>query len=215
MTRERMARGPRRRMRGAGPWPGGDPFAVLGLERAAQLTDEDVRTGWRRIAAATHPDHADGGDPVRFALAAAAYTELRTNDGRIRARTRLEQARRRRRFTARTLIPDGRTWRVVISAAARVRRGRPVRLAGRVLAAAGVATAAVMAAGRGPAGPALVTGALTWLLLTARRDLAAPGDLHPGEPSERGERGQLGQPGSGPVAAGLAGSADHADQDPT
>src|SRR5258708_21728840 len=67
-----MARGPGRRMRCAGPGPGGDPFAVLGLERAAQLTDEDVRTAWRRIAAATHPDRADGGDPDRFALAAAA-----------------------------------------------------------------------------------------------------------------------------------------------
>lgn len=209
MTGERTARDnrdkqPRGRGRGAGPRQVGDAFAVLGLEPAAQLTDQDVRAGWRRIAAATHPDRADGGDPERFALAAAAYTELRTVDGRIEARARLERARRRRWFA----ILPGRL-------PGRVRRGRPVRLAGRVLAAAGVATAAVLAAGRGPASPALVVGALTWLLLTARRDLIALGDLRLGERGERDERGQPGQPGSGPVATGLAGSADQADQDPT
>jgi curved DNA-binding protein CbpA len=79
MTRARERRG---RTRGAGPWPAGDPFAVLGLEPAARLTDEDVRAGWRRIAAATHPDHAGGGDPERFARAAAAYNQLRTSDRR-------------------------------------------------------------------------------------------------------------------------------------
>jgi hypothetical protein len=108
--------------------------------------------------------------------------------------------------------------RRLASVAGRVRYGRPVRLAGRVLTAAGVAAAAVMASGHGPAGPASITGALTWLLLTARRDLAAPGDLRRGEPGERrehDERGQLGQPRSAPVATGLAGSADQADHDPT
>ena len=41
-----------------------------------------MRAAWRRIAAATHPDRADGGDPGRFAVAAAAYTVLRTRSGR-------------------------------------------------------------------------------------------------------------------------------------
>ncbi len=63
--------------------PGGaDPFSALGLPARADLTDDDVRSAWRRIAAATHPDRADGGEPGRFALAAAAYTMLRTRSGR-------------------------------------------------------------------------------------------------------------------------------------
>ncbi len=59
-----------------------DPFAVLGLPALAELTDEDVRAAWRRIAAATHPDREDGGDPARFGAAAAAYAVLRTSFGR-------------------------------------------------------------------------------------------------------------------------------------
>ena len=59
-----------------------DPFAVLGLPALAELTDDDVRAAWRRIAAATHPDREDGGDPVRFGAAAAAYALLRTSFGR-------------------------------------------------------------------------------------------------------------------------------------
>src|SRR5205807_5432975 len=58
------------------------PFAALGLPARPDLTDDDIRAAWRRIAAATHPDRADGGDPARFAAAAAAYTELRTRYGR-------------------------------------------------------------------------------------------------------------------------------------
>jgi curved DNA-binding protein CbpA len=58
------------------------PFAALGLPARPDLTDDDIRSAWRRIAAATHPDRADGGDPARFAAAAAAYTELRTRYGR-------------------------------------------------------------------------------------------------------------------------------------
>ena len=48
-----------------------DPFAVLGFRAADDLTDDDVRIAWRTVAAATHPDRTDGGDPDRFALAAA------------------------------------------------------------------------------------------------------------------------------------------------
>ena len=59
-----------------------DPFAVLGVPPRADLSDDDVRAAWRRLAAATHPDRADGGEPARFAAAAAAYTVLRTRSGR-------------------------------------------------------------------------------------------------------------------------------------
>jgi len=62
-----------------------DPFAALGLPARPGLGDDEVRAAWRRIAAATHPDRADGGDPDRFAAAAAAYTTLRTQFGRSEA----------------------------------------------------------------------------------------------------------------------------------
>jgi curved DNA-binding protein CbpA len=61
---------------------GDDPFARLGLPARPGLCDDDVRAAWRRIAAATHPDREDGGDPARFGAAAAAYVMLRTGFGR-------------------------------------------------------------------------------------------------------------------------------------
>jgi len=142
-----------------------DPFAVLGLPAAAGLTDDQVRAAWRRIAAATHPDRADGGDPAVFAAAAAAYTTLRTSFGRAEALADLARAGRSRG-------PGGAIagwwW-------SRARRGRPVRLALRVAAVAAASLGCVLAAGARPATPALITGALTWLVLTARHDLAPPG----------------------------------------
>ena len=62
--------------------PAADPFRTLGLEPRADLTDDEVHAAWRRTASATHPDREDGGDPARFAQAAAAYTALRTRFGR-------------------------------------------------------------------------------------------------------------------------------------
>ena len=62
-----------------------DPFTVLGLPARHGLTDDEVRAAWRRVAAATHPDRADGGDATRFAAAAAAYTAIRTGFGRAEA----------------------------------------------------------------------------------------------------------------------------------
>jgi len=55
-----------------------DPFTALGLRPSPGLTDDDIRAAWRRIAAATHPDRADGGDPAAYRDASAAYTVLRT-----------------------------------------------------------------------------------------------------------------------------------------
>ena len=207
---------------------GADPFAALGLPPRADLTDDDVRAAWRRIATATHPDRADGGDPGRFAVAAAAYTVLRTRSGRgealadlaspapapgrpwapaSRSRRRLDtpdrpvgaarpdapaltdaaaltDPRSRRPDTAGR--PDGAarpkalrvTWPGRLSAVrllSRIRRGRPARLALRVLIAAALGAVAVAVAGSQPATPALITGAVTWLVLTARHDLAPPG----------------------------------------
>jgi hypothetical protein len=143
-----------------------DPFAVLELPAAPGLTDDEVRSAWRRIASATHPDRADDGDPGRFAAAAAAYTALRTQFGR--AETLADLARAGRGQPGPGGAVAGRWW-------SRARRGRPVRLALRAAVAAAASLGCVLAAGARPATPALITGALTWLVLTARHDLAPPG----------------------------------------
>ena len=106
---------------------GPDPFAILGLAARPDLTDNDVRAAWRRIAAARHPDRADGGDPARFSAAAAAYTTLRTLDGRREAFADLAAATRGR---------------------SRFRRGRPAVLMLRTAVAAGVSAGALAVAGR-------------------------------------------------------------------
>ena len=128
--------------------PGPDPFAALGLRADPALTDDDVRAAWRRIAEATHPDRADGGDPVRFAAAAAAYSQLRTGFGRGEAHADLTAGPRRR--------------------ARPIRAGR---LTLRIVAAAAIGLAGLLAAGPRPAGPAIAVGALTWLAVTGRRDI--------------------------------------------
>jgi curved DNA-binding protein CbpA len=179
---------------------GPDPFAALGLDARPDLTDDDVRAAWRRVAAATHPDRPDGGDPATFAAAAAAYTELRTRFGRGEAMADAQPGRRAARFrrwraaagaaggggmharAGRRQALDGsaragssrRLPAAAARLAARVRRGRPARLGLRVLAAAAAGAAAWAVAGSEPAGPALITGAVTWLVLTARQDLAPP-----------------------------------------
>ncbi len=154
----------------------GDPFRTLGLERRADVTDDEVRAAWRRVAAATHPDRADGGDPARFAAAAAAYTALRTRSGRSEVLTEGSERLTRRWRIPLTgggpvrplagLLPAG-----VLAGLSRITRGRPVRLTLRVMVVAGVGVAAVAIAGWQPATPALIAGALTWLALTGGRDL--------------------------------------------
>ena len=151
--------------------PPANPFATLGLEPAdLSLTDEDVRAGWRRLADATHPDRPDGGDPALFAAAAAAYTDLRTPAGRGEARAALASS-----GAGSTIGLARRTAQagpdMCASILARVRSGRPVRIALRAALAGGAAAAAVLSAGPGPAGPALATGVATWLVLTIRADL--------------------------------------------
>lgn len=165
-----------------GAGSGRDPFAVLGLRADDDLGDDDVRTAWRRIAEATHPDRADGGDPERFALAAAAYTDLRTAFGRNEARADLANPAGAGRTSAGRISagradsgPAPRTrgvgWAGITS---RIRNGRPGRLLLRLASATFAASVGVIAAGPGsPAAPALAAGALTWLLVTARHDLSA------------------------------------------
>jgi curved DNA-binding protein CbpA len=163
------------RHRGTG---GGDPFLALGLQPGPGLTDDEVRVAWRRVAAATHPDRADGGDPARFAEAAAAYTALRTAFGRGEALADRKPGPGRgdgtgRGFGVKSLF-SGQHGGAAGRLLARAGRGRPLRLALRTAAALAACGLAVAAAGPHPAAPALVTGVLTWLVLTARRDLAPP-----------------------------------------
>ena len=148
-----------------------DPFATLGLPPQPGVSDDDVRAAWRRIAAATHPDRADGGDPARFAAAAAAYTTLRTRFGRTEALADLA-APAGAGYPGRR--PRRRAYTGPARLLARARRGRPVVLALRLAIVAAVSATAVAVAGPVPATPALIPGALTWLVLTARHDLAPP-----------------------------------------
>jgi curved DNA-binding protein CbpA len=125
------------------------PFAVLGLPERPDLDDETVRAAWRAIAAATHPDRADGGDLARYTQATAAYAELRTPWSRSEAYADLvERTRREGRYDdypggtgagtqplpvmpAATQFRPASPWRLLLALAwipSRIRSGRPLRL---------------------------------------------------------------------------------------
>jgi hypothetical protein len=153
------------------PLPGPGPFATLGLPALAALTDDEVRAAWRRVAAATHPDRTDGGDPARFAAAAAAYTALRTRSGRAEALAGLSGPAAGPGPAA---AAGGRAGASLAVLLGRASSGRPGVLLLRLAASAAVTALAVFAAGWTPATAAVLTGAVTWLVLTAGRDLAPP-----------------------------------------
>jgi hypothetical protein len=156
------------------------PFRALGLNADPGLTDDDIRAAWHRIAAATHPDRADGGDPAAFRAAAAAYSELRTRYGRGEALADLPGRPAGR--------APGRVTATAWSWAARVRGGRPGRLALLILGAGAVGFLAVLTSGWRPASLALIVGAATWVLRGGRRYLGArdAGHTTPGGPGMPG-----------------------------
>jgi hypothetical protein len=175
---------------------GDDPFALLGLPARPGLSDDDVRAAWRRIAAATHPDREDGGDPARFGAAAAAYVMLRTGFGRGEALADLGltatadpggrhahrsgrppggSARGGRHRAGRATTVDRRLRPPVRLRPPAVRlprltwqNRRPGGLALRVAGAAAVGVVAVVIAGWSPGVVGVLAGVLTWLLATAR-----------------------------------------------
>ena len=192
----------------------GGPFELLGLAASAGVTDEDVRAAWRRIAAATHPDRPDGGDPPRFAAASAAYTTLRTRSGRGEALAEMaggggsatisppHDAPLARQASAADALAGATApgyqapgsqapgyqapgshapgyqapgYHLLSRVVTRVRQGRPAVLTVRLAIVAAVGAGSAALVGWAPATPALITGAVTWLLLTARNDLAPPG----------------------------------------
>ncbi len=175
-----------------------NPFAALGLPERPDLDDETVRAAWRAIAAATHPDRADGGDLARYTQATAAFAELRTPWSRSEAYADLvEQAWREGRYDDYSLDPDGtepgtepfpagsaaplplrlsplELLLALASIPSRIRRGRPLRLLIRAALAAGLSLAVLALIPGQPAAPADVAILITWFALTGRKDLAPP-----------------------------------------
>jgi len=154
-----------------------DPFTALGLTAGPDLDDAQVRAAWRAIATATHPDRPDGGDPARYAAASAAYAVLRTPWGRSEAYADLAAGPdllRVRILTPSAVRPRLSRWRALVLVPARIRHGRPGRLAARITAAVVLGFLVTRTGAGGPAVAGLVTGVATWLVLTARGDLAPP-----------------------------------------
>ena len=135
-----------------------------------------MRAAWRDIATATHPDRDDGGDPAAYAAATAAYQQLRTPWGRTEALADFADLALpgiRSEPAVKTRLPAA-AWRSAALLPARIRHGRPGRLAIRTLVAAGVAALAVTVTAGTPSAPATAVGCLLWWAVTARGDLAPP-----------------------------------------
>jgi curved DNA-binding protein CbpA len=148
------------------------PFTALGLRPDPALTDDDIRDAWRQVAAATHPDREDGGDPAAYAAAGQARDQLRTSWGRAEARADLAEGI----TPGRARPAPGRHPGIARAAVlpARIRHGRPARLAVRVLAAAVLAWLAWLALPGSAAAAGTAALLATWLVLTGRGDLAPP-----------------------------------------
>ena len=159
-----------------------NPFRALGLPERPDLTDEQVRAAWRNIAAATHPDRADGGDLARYTAASAAYAELRSPWGRSEAYADLADQAGDGPVTAPLPPVPGEAppvppWQPLLALTqipARIRSGRPLRLAIRGLIAAGLALIVLQLIPGTPAAPADIGGLILWFVLTGRKDLAPP-----------------------------------------
>jgi hypothetical protein len=162
-----------------------NPFEALGLPERPDLSDEQVRAAWRTIAAATHPDRPDGGDMARYTAASAAYAELRTPWGRSEAYADLADQAGDGPATAPIPVISGEEpppvlpWQPLLALTqvpARIRSGRPLRLAIRGLIGAGLALIVLQLIPGTPAAPADILGLILWFVLTGRKDLAPPSD---------------------------------------
>jgi hypothetical protein len=159
-----------------------NPFRALGLPERPDLTDEQVRAAWRNIAAATHPDRPDGGDLARYTAASAAYAELRSPWARSEAYADLADQAGDGPVTAplppvpgeAPPVPPWQPLLALTQVPARIRSGRPLRLAIRGLIATVLALIVLQLVPGTPAAPADVLGLIIWFVLTGRKDLAPP-----------------------------------------
>jgi len=165
--------------------PNPNPFEALGLPARPDLTDEQVRAAWRAIAAATHPDRADGGDLAAYTAASAAYAELRTPWARSEAYADLAERAGDEPDTSPIPVlripdteevppPPWQPFLALVQVPARIWSGRPLRLLIRGVIAAVLAAGVVQLIPGSPAAPADVLGVALWFVLTARSDLAPP-----------------------------------------
>jgi hypothetical protein len=159
-----------------------NPFRALGLPERPDLTDEQVRAAWRNTAAATHPDRPDGGDLARYTAASAAYAELRSPWGRSEAYADLAGQADDGPVTAplppvpgeAPPVPPWQPLLTLTQVPARIRSGRPLRLAVRGLIATVLALIVLQLVPGTPAAPADILGLTIWFVLTGRKDLAPP-----------------------------------------
>jgi curved DNA-binding protein CbpA len=151
-----------------------NPFAALGLPARAGLTDKEVRSAWRQAATRTHPDRDDGGDPAAYTAAATAYAQLRTPWGRSEALADLAAPDVAPPAAPAAVAPGTAAPRWLAILPARVRHGRPLRLAARAVAAVAVALLDQAVIPGSPSAPAIIAGCALWLAFTARADLAPP-----------------------------------------
>lgn len=151
-----------------------NPYAALNLPPDPSLSDEDVRAAWRALAAATHTDRPDGGDRAAYTAGQQAYAQLRTPWGRSEALADLALLP----HVPATASTDQGVWHALLTFAAvlpaRIRKGRPRRMAARALTAAALAYAVTVLVPGTPSAPAGAAGCALWWLLTARADLAPP-----------------------------------------
>jgi hypothetical protein len=70
--------------------------------------------------------------------------------------------------------PGAGIVRAALLIAARIRHGRPLRLLARAVVAALLSLLVLRLVPGQPSGPAVVTGLITWFVLTGRGDLAPP-----------------------------------------
>ena len=160
-----------------------NPFRALGLPARPDLTDEQVHDAWRNIAAATHPDRPDGGDLARYTAASAAYAELRSPWGRSEAYADLAGPADGEPGTApipvipaeeRPPVPPWQPLLALTQVPARIRSGRPLRLAIRGLVGTVLALIVLQLIPGTPAAPADILGLIIWIVVTGRKDLAPP-----------------------------------------
>jgi hypothetical protein len=159
-----------------------NPFAVLGLPEWHDLDDETVHAAWQVIAAETHPNRPDGGNLARFTQATAAYAELCCPWGRSEAYADLAERADGPVTSPIPAIPGDDEpppppWQPLLALLhlpARVRRGRPLRLAIRAIIAAVLSLLVLQLIPGTPAAPADVLALVLWFVLTGRKDLAPP-----------------------------------------